>query len=105
MAPTQVWIARDAPVTAPTGGKPPSQRKEERSIRPLFRRIVTSLIALSILFASFLISADSGWCAGIRVENMANVELGDRAPSSERLFEGFENLMPFRVNDILLVSS
>ena len=24
---------------------------------------------------------------------------------SERLFEGFENLMPFRVNDILLVSS
>jgi CheY-like chemotaxis protein len=63
------------------------------------------LIALSILFASFLISADSGWCAGIRVENMANVELGDRAPSSERLFEGFENLMPFRVNDILLVSS
>jgi len=25
--------------------------------------------------------------------------------SSERLFEGFENLMPFRVNDILLVSS
>ncbi len=29
----------------------------------------------------------------------------DPAPSSERLFEGFENLMPFRVNDILLVSS
>src|SRR5215471_20992410 len=28
----------------------------------------------------------------------------DPAPS-ERLFEGFENLMPFRVNDILLVSS
>jgi CheY-like chemotaxis protein len=27
------------------------------------------------------------------------------APPSERLFEGFENLMPFRVNDILLVSS
>ena len=36
---------------------------------------------------------------------MANVEAGDPAPSSERLFEGFENLMPFRVNDILLVSS
>jgi CheY-like chemotaxis protein len=29
----------------------------------------------------------------------------DPTPSSERLFEGFENLMPFRVNDILLVSS
>ena len=29
----------------------------------------------------------------------------DPVPSSERLFEGFENLMPFRVNDILLVSS
>ena len=29
----------------------------------------------------------------------------DPAPPSERLFEGFENLMPFRVNDILLVSS
>ena len=29
----------------------------------------------------------------------------DSVPSSERLFEGFENLMPFRVNDILLVSS
>jgi len=27
------------------------------------------------------------------------------AQDSERLFEGFENLMPFRVNDILLVSS
>ncbi len=27
------------------------------------------------------------------------------SPPSERLFEGFENLMPFRVNDILLVSS
>jgi CheY-like chemotaxis protein len=27
------------------------------------------------------------------------------AATSERLFEGFENLMPFRVNDILLVSS
>ncbi len=27
------------------------------------------------------------------------------APQAERLFEGFENLMPFRVNDILLVSS
>ncbi len=27
------------------------------------------------------------------------------AAPSERLFEGFENLMPFRVNDILLVSS
>jgi CheY-like chemotaxis protein len=26
-------------------------------------------------------------------------------PNPERLFEGFENLMPFRVNDILLVSS
>jgi CheY-like chemotaxis protein len=26
-------------------------------------------------------------------------------PGPERLFEGFENLMPFRVNDILLVSS
>src|ERR1700689_952074 len=36
---------------------------------------------------------------------MGSVELGDPAPSSERLFEGFENLMPFRVNDILLVSS
>jgi CheY-like chemotaxis protein len=29
----------------------------------------------------------------------------DPAPPPERLFEGFENLMPFRVNDILLVSS
>jgi CheY-like chemotaxis protein len=29
----------------------------------------------------------------------------DPPPPSERLFEGFENLMPFRVNDILLVSS
>ncbi len=29
----------------------------------------------------------------------------DPAASSERLFEGFENLMPFRVNNILLVSS
>ena len=29
----------------------------------------------------------------------------DPTPSSERLFEGFENLMPFRVSDILLVSS
>ena len=29
----------------------------------------------------------------------------DSIPPSERLFEGFENLMPFRVNDILLVSS
>ena len=29
----------------------------------------------------------------------------DPAPDPERLFEGFENLMPFRVNDILLVSS
>ncbi|HKD84558.1 MAG TPA: PEP/pyruvate-binding domain-containing protein [Terriglobales bacterium] len=29
----------------------------------------------------------------------------DSAPPPERLFEGFENLMPFRVNDILLVSS
>ena len=29
----------------------------------------------------------------------------DPTPPSERLFEGFENLMPFRVNDILLVSS
>ncbi len=29
----------------------------------------------------------------------------DPASQPERLFEGFENLMPFRVNDILLVSS
>src|SRR5271157_4919464 len=29
----------------------------------------------------------------------------DAASQAERLFEGFENLMPFRVNDILLVSS
>ena len=29
----------------------------------------------------------------------------DPVPTPERLFEGFENLMPFRVNDILLVSS
>jgi len=29
----------------------------------------------------------------------------DPAHHSERLFEGFENLMPFRVNDILLVAS
>ena len=29
----------------------------------------------------------------------------DTVPPSERLFESFENLMPFRVNDILLVSS
>jgi CheY-like chemotaxis protein len=29
----------------------------------------------------------------------------ESAVHSERLFEGFENLMPFRVNDILLVSS
>src|SRR5580704_15699982 len=36
---------------------------------------------------------------------MATRQIPDPAPSSERLFEGFENLMPFRVNDILLVSS
>ena len=30
---------------------------------------------------------------------------GDPIHPTERLFEGFENLMPFRVNDILLVSS
>jgi CheY-like chemotaxis protein len=29
----------------------------------------------------------------------------DSAPPTERLFDAFENLMPFRVNDILLVSS
>src|SRR5271157_2261214 len=29
----------------------------------------------------------------------------DPAAQAERLFEGFENLMPFRVHDILLVSS
>src|SRR5271165_2130139 len=29
----------------------------------------------------------------------------DPAPQAERLFDAFENLMPFRVNDILLVSS
>jgi len=29
----------------------------------------------------------------------------DSAPPAERLFDAFENLMPFRVNDILLVSS
>jgi len=29
----------------------------------------------------------------------------DPAPPAERLFDAFENLMPFRVNDILLVSS
>ncbi len=29
----------------------------------------------------------------------------DSAPATERLFDAFENLMPFRVNDILLVSS
>ena len=29
----------------------------------------------------------------------------DSALHAERQFEGFENLMPFRVNDILLVSS
>ena len=29
----------------------------------------------------------------------------DAVPHAERQFEGFENLMPFRVNDILLVSS
>jgi len=31
--------------------------------------------------------------------------ISDPAHHSERLFEGFENLMPFRVSDILLVSS
>jgi len=31
--------------------------------------------------------------------------ISDPTRDSERLFEGFENLMPFRVNDILLVSS
>ncbi len=36
---------------------------------------------------------------------MATRLTADPAPPSERLFEGFENLMPFRVNDILLVSS
>ena len=29
----------------------------------------------------------------------------DSSPATERLFDAFENLMPFRVNDILLVSS
>ena len=29
----------------------------------------------------------------------------DLSPQAERLFDAFENLMPFRVNDILLVSS
>ena len=29
----------------------------------------------------------------------------DAAPQAERQFDAFENLMPFRVNDILLVSS
>ena len=36
---------------------------------------------------------------------MTTTRPAHEAPQSERLFEGFENLMPFRVNDILLVSS
>ena len=37
-------------------------------------------------------------------QTMAIRPISDSA-TPERLFEGFENLMPFRVNDILLVSS
>ena len=37
--------------------------------------------------------------------SMATPITPDPAPPSELQFEGFENLMPFRVNDILLVSS
>jgi CheY-like chemotaxis protein len=36
---------------------------------------------------------------------MTRVEAPDPMVDAERLFEGFENLMPFRVQDILLVSS
>ena len=36
---------------------------------------------------------------------VAAQHISEPAQHSERLFEGFENLMPFRVNDILLVSS
>src|SRR5271169_3219694 len=36
---------------------------------------------------------------------MATRPMLDPAVPPERQFEGFENLMPFRVNDILLVSS
>jgi CheY-like chemotaxis protein len=36
---------------------------------------------------------------------MAPIEALDRVTDPERLFEGFEDLMPFRVQDILLVSS
>lgn len=36
---------------------------------------------------------------------MAVAQLPEPAADAERLFEGFENLMPFRVQDILLVSS
>src|SRR5271165_1607120 len=41
-----------------------------------------------------------------RLANLATTRhVTDTAPAPERLFEGFENLMPFRVSDILLVSS
>ncbi len=36
---------------------------------------------------------------------MAPAETSQLFADPERLFEGFENLMPFRVQDILLVSS
>ena len=36
---------------------------------------------------------------------MTTTRPAHEAPQSERLFDAFENLMPFRVNDILLVSS
>jgi len=36
---------------------------------------------------------------------MSAVQMTAHIPDSEMLFEGFENLMPFRVQDILLVSS
>src|SRR6516162_6314951 len=37
--------------------------------------------------------------------SMTTVHAPDPMVDAERLFEGFENLMPFRVQDILLVSS
>jgi hypothetical protein len=36
---------------------------------------------------------------------MSVLDTPDPIVDPERLFEGFENLMPFRVQDILLVSS
>jgi CheY-like chemotaxis protein len=54
--------------------------------------------------------ASAGIFAAVRPSAMYNLpvtpsEALDRVTDPERLFEGFEDLMPFRVQDILLVSS